>query len=65
MSTEGKARQTMTEPDPSRPFGTLRLLWHVYRHGHTVTVNRGITLPMGATDKGWLYKCECGGVVAR
>lgn len=56
----------MNEPDPSRPFGMLTLLWHVAAKGHTVIVNRGITVPLGdTTSKGWLYKCECGGMVAR
>jgi hypothetical protein len=52
------------DPDPSKPFGMVRLLWHVWRKGHTVIVNRNITVPMGMKGKGWLYKCECGGVVA-
>ena len=43
-----------------------RLLWHVLRHGHSVNVNRGISVPsFDPSAKGWLYKCECGLVVAR
>jgi len=53
------------EADAERPFGMARLLWHVWRRGHAVRVNRGITVPMGACSRGWLYVCECGGVVSR
>lgn len=42
-----------------------RLLWHVWRKGHAVTVNRAITVPVSDTAKGWLYRCECGWTVAR
>ena len=42
-----------------------RLLWHVWTKGHSVRVNRGITVPMGDTSKGWLYRCECGLEVTR
>jgi len=48
-----------------KAFGVTRLLWHVWRHGHSVYVNRGITVPLGDVSRGWLYRCECGGVVAR
>lgn len=43
----------------------IRLLWHVWRHGHSVRVNRAITVGMMDTSKGWLYRCECGHTVAR
>lgn len=43
----------------------LRLLWHVYRHGHAVRVNRGITRALSDTSRGWLYRCECDLTVAR
>jgi hypothetical protein len=44
----------------------MRLLWHVGRRGHSVRVNRGITVPVfDVTSRGWLYECECGLVVAR
>lgn len=42
----------------------IRLLWHVWRKGHSVRVNRTITTPLGSFDKGWLYTCECGLTVA-
>lgn len=44
----------------------IRLLWHVYHHGHAVQTNRLISVPAwDRTAKGWLWKCECGLVVAR
>lgn len=43
----------------------LTLLWHVWRHGHSVRVNRGITVGLMDSSKGWLYRCECGMTVAR
>lgn len=43
----------------------IALLWHVWRKGHSVRVNRHITVPMRGTSKGWLYRCECGKTVAR
>lgn len=43
----------------------IRLLWHVWRHGHSVRVNRQITVPMGCPGMGWFYVCECGHTVAR
>lgn len=43
----------------------IRLLWHLWAKGHSVTVNRHISVPLGDTSKGWLYRCECGEVVAR
>lgn len=46
-------------------WGMITLLWHVYYEGHSVEVNRGITVPMFDTSKGWLYTCECGIMVAR
>jgi hypothetical protein len=42
-----------------------KILWHVWRHGHSVRVNRGITVAMNDSSKGWLYVCECGWTVAR
>ena len=43
----------------------IRLLWHVWLKGHSVRVNRGITVAMGDTSKGWLYRCVCGLEMAR
>ena len=43
----------------------IRLLWHVLHHGHSVRVNRHITVGFMDSSKGWLYRCECGLVVAR
>lgn len=43
----------------------IRLLWHVWRHGHAVRVNRLISRPLADTSKGWLYTCECDLTVAR
>ena len=44
----------------------IRLLWHVWRKGHSVRVNRGITVRLfDAGSKGWLFEDECGLVVAR
>lgn len=43
----------------------LKLLWHVYRLGHSVRVNRGITVGLGDPSRGWLYRCECDLTVAR
>lgn len=40
------------------------LLWHVWRRGHCVTVNRNITVGLRDSSKGWLYRCECGRIVA-
>jgi len=52
-------------PMAERPFGMVRLVWHVWRYGHAVRTNRGITTPPGYSGRGWLYVCECGGVVAK
>lgn len=43
----------------------IRILWHVWRKGHSVDVNRGITVPLGDPSKGWYYRCECDLTVAR
>ena len=43
----------------------IRLLWHVWWHGHSVRVNRHITVGVMDTSKGWLYVCECDLSVAR
>lgn len=43
----------------------IRLLWHVWRHGHTVLVSRNMSRAMMDLSKGWLYRCECGLTVAR
>lgn len=44
----------------------IRLLWHVWRHGHTVRVNRHLTVStFDVFAKGWLYSCSCGLQVAR
>ena len=43
----------------------IKLLWHVYRKGHNVRVNRHISTGLGDWSKGWLYTCECGHTVAR
>lgn len=43
-----------------------KLLWHVWRKGHSVRVNKGITVAMNDIgSKGWLWVCECGLTVAR
>lgn len=37
-----------------------RFRWyHLYRLGHSIRVNRGITRAMMDTSKGWLFTCEC------
>lgn len=39
----------------------LRIAWHVYWLGHSVRVNRHITVPsFDPSAKGWLWECECG-----
>lgn len=38
--------------------------WHLYKYGHSIQVNRTITVPLASTDKGWLFTCECGKVWA-
>lgn len=44
----------------------IRLLWHVWRRGHSVRVNRTISVPIwDPTAKGWLWTCECGLKVAK
>jgi len=43
----------------------IKLLWHIYRKGHSVRVNRGITRGLGDSSKGWLYHCECDLIVTR
>lgn len=43
----------------------IKLLWHVWRKGHSVRVNRHITVPLGCSGKGWLWTCECGHLVAK
>ncbi len=44
----------------------IKILWHVWRHGHNVRVNRQITVPsFDPSAKGWLYECECGVIEAR
>lgn len=43
----------------------IKLLWHIYRKGHSVHVNRSITTGLGDTSRGWLYVCECDHTVAR
>lgn len=43
----------------------IRLLWHVWRYGHSVRVNRGITVGLGDSSLGWFYRCECDYTVAR
>lgn len=42
----------------------IRILWHVWRKGHSVRVNRHITTSMSDYSRGWLYRCECDLVVA-
>jgi hypothetical protein len=39
-----------------------RFRWyHLYRLGHSMRVNRNITVPLfDSGAKGWLFKCECG-----
>ena len=44
----------------------IALLWHLFRHGHSVAVDRTITVNVDdLAAKGWLYTCECGKTVAR
>jgi hypothetical protein len=44
----------------------IRLLWHLWALGHSVRVNRGITVGFAdSSAKGWLYTCECGVRVAQ
>lgn len=44
----------------------IKLLWHVWRKGHSVRVNRNISVGMfDAGAKGWLWMCECGHGVAK
>lgn len=44
----------------------IKLIWHVMRHGHSVDVNKGMTVGIGDMfSKGWLYECSCGHTVAR
>lgn len=35
-------------------------IWHLIKLGHSIRVNRGISIGMGDTSKGWLFSCECG-----
>jgi hypothetical protein len=44
------------------------LIWvirHVYFRGHSMLVNRHISLGLGDPSKGWLYRCDCGEFKAR
>lgn len=43
----------------------IRLLWHVWAKGHSVRVNRHISVPIMDASRGWLYHCECDLIVAR
>lgn len=43
----------------------IALFWHLWVKGHSVTVNRNITVGLGDSSSGWLYRCECGMLVAR
>lgn len=43
----------------------IKLVWHVWRRGHSVSVNRGITTGLFDSSRGWLYTCECGHQVAK
>jgi hypothetical protein len=44
----------------------IKLLWHVWRKGHSVRVNRHISVPSwDPSAKGWLWVCECGITVAK
>lgn len=39
--------------------------WHLRRTGHELArFNRGITVPLGSFDRGWLIVCDCGKVWA-
>jgi len=40
-------------------------LWHGWFKGHNITTNRGITVGMMDSSRGWLHKCECGKTWAR
>lgn len=44
-----------------------RFRWyHIYRLGHSIRVNRHISVPMfDPSAKGWLFTCECGEVWAK
>lgn len=39
--------------------------WHLYHHGHSIRVNRHITIGVMDRSRGWLYTCECGRTWAR
>lgn len=39
--------------------------WHLYRHGHSIRVNRHISRHSFDSSKGWLYVCECEEVWAK
>lgn len=40
-------------------------LWHLIKLGHSIRVNRHITVDMGDPSRGWLFVCECGKVWAK
>lgn len=42
----------------------IKLLWHIYRKGHSVDTRR-VSIGLGDTSKGWLHRCSCGHTVAR
>lgn len=42
----------------------IRLLWHVYRKGHSVTTRR-VTIGLRDTSRGWVQRCSCGYTVYR
>ena len=44
----------------------VTFMWHVWRLGHSVRVNLGISVPaFDPSARGWLYVCECGRTWAR
>lgn len=44
----------------------IKIFWHLWKHGHSVRVNRTISVPMfDIGSRGWLYTCECGETWAR
>ena len=40
-------------------------IWHLIRLGHSIRVNRNVSVPLRDRSKGWLFVCECGRVWAR
>lgn len=60
----------MTEDDRLRLIDwvprRIQVWWHVWHLGHSVRVNRTISVPaFDPGSMGWLYECECGESWAR